>query len=86
MSLCLLIKEKSLYTCRASYRDGKLLPVKAGGPAGPRPCAGNQGTLIAAEDLFYNIPNRKRALKTSEEFNRISDVVTKLGIPGTNCM
>ena len=69
-----------MYTCRASYSDGKLLPARPGAPAGPRPCAGNQGTQISAEDLFYNIPNRKRALKASEEYNRISDVVTKLVI------
>ena len=68
---------------RASYSDGKLLPARPGGPAAPRPCAGNQGTLISAEDLFYNIPTRKRALKASEEYSRIADVITKLE-PYTN--
>lgn len=80
-----LAKCDSIYHCRACYSDGKLLPAKAGGQTGPRPCAGNQGTMIVAEDLFYNIPTRKRALKASEEFNRIADVVTKLEIRSTYC-
>ena len=62
---------------RASYSDGKLLPARVGGSAEPRPCAGNQGTLIVAEDLFYNIPTRKRALKAADEYHRIADVITK---------
>lgn len=55
--------------CRASYEDGKLKgPVKA--------CAGNQGTQITAEDLFFNIPTRRKALKSpSEEHARVLDVV-----------
>jgi DNA mismatch repair protein MLH1 len=65
---------------RASYADGKMLPSKPGGVAEPRPCAGNQGTQISAEDLFYNMPTRKRALKGSEEYNRIVDVITKYAI------
>ena len=65
---------------RASYSDGKLLPARPGGVAEPRPCAGNQGTLITAEDLFYNIPIRKSALRASEEYNRIGDMLTKLEI------
>ena len=65
-------------THRAPYADGKMLPSKPGGVAEPRPCAGNQGTQISAEDLFYNMPTRKRALKASEEYTRIADAITKL--------
>ena len=33
------------------------------------------------EDLFYNVPTRKRVLKSaSEEFHRIADVVSKYSI------
>ena len=66
---------------RASYADGKMLPSKPGGLAEPRPCAGNQGTQISAEDLFYNMPTRKRALKGSEEYSRIADIITKSESP-----
>ncbi|XP_061387697.1 DNA mismatch repair protein Mlh1 [Musca vetustissima] len=66
------VKEKCGY--KASYEDGKL-------KAPPKPCAGNQGTIITIEDLFYNMPQRQQALKSpNEEFQRISDVMSKYAI------
>ena len=63
---------------RASYSDGKLIPLRPEGPAEPKPCAGNQGTQIVVEDLFYNVTTRRKALKSSsEEYGKIADVVTK---------
>lgn len=57
-------------TLRVSYRDGKMT-----GP--PRPSAGNQGTQIAVEDLFYNVATRRRALKSpGEEHAKIAEVRT----------
>ncbi|XP_069814578.1 DNA mismatch repair protein Mlh1 [Dendropsophus ebraccatus] len=59
---------------RASYADGKL-------KAPPKPCAGNQGTQISVEDLFYNISTRRKALKSaSEEHARIVEVVSRYAI------
>ncbi|XP_075683084.1 DNA mismatch repair protein Mlh1 isoform X2 [Rhinoderma darwinii] len=59
---------------RASYADGKL-------KAPPKPCAGNQGTQIAVEDLFYNVCTRRKALKSaSEEHARIVEVVSRYAI------
>lgn len=59
---------------RASYEDGRLKgPIKA--------CAGNQGTQITVEDLFYNTPQRKQMFKSpSDEYHRILDVVSKYAI------
>ncbi|KAH8861218.1 DNA mismatch repair protein Mlh1 [Schistosoma japonicum] len=47
----------------------------------PLPCAGNPGTTIVAENLFYNAPIRKSALKNGrEELSRIVDVVSQYAI------
>ncbi|KAG8572416.1 hypothetical protein GDO81_012037 [Engystomops pustulosus] len=59
---------------RATYADGKL-------KAPPKPCAGNQGTQISVEDLFYNVSTRRKALKSaSEEHARIVEVVSRYAI------
>ncbi|XP_053669256.1 DNA mismatch repair protein Mlh1 [Anopheles marshallii] len=59
---------------KACYEDGKL-------KGDIKPIAGNQGTQITVDDLFYNVPMRKQALKTpNEEFQRISDVVGKYAV------
>ncbi|XP_078396223.1 DNA mismatch repair protein Mlh1 [Cetorhinus maximus] len=59
---------------RASYCDGRL-------KAPPKPCAGNQGTQITVEDLFYNIVTRRKALKNpSDEYSRIVEVMSRYAI------
>ncbi|XP_070311490.1 DNA mismatch repair protein Mlh1 isoform X1 [Odocoileus virginianus] len=59
---------------RAHYSDGKL-------KAPPKPCAGNQGTQITVEDLFYNVSTRRKALKNpSEEYGKILEVVGRYAI------
>ncbi|KAK8854901.1 hypothetical protein IAR55_003640 [Kwoniella newhampshirensis] len=66
---------------KANYQDGVLIPAKPGAGPEPKPAAANDGTVITAEDLFYNMPLRKRAFKSpSDEYNRILDVVTKYAI------
>ncbi|XP_045541714.1 DNA mismatch repair protein Mlh1-like isoform X3 [Papilio machaon] len=53
----------------ASYENGKLKgPIKA--------CAGNNGTQITVEDLFYNVLARKKSLRSAtEEYSHIMEVV-----------
>ncbi|CAH8496745.1 unnamed protein product [Schistosoma mattheei] len=47
----------------------------------PVPCAGNPGTTIVAENLFYNAPIRKSALKNGrEELSKVTDVVAQYAI------
>ncbi|XP_045541810.1 DNA mismatch repair protein Mlh1-like [Papilio machaon] len=54
---------------KASYEIGKLKgPIKA--------CAGNNGTQITVEDLFYNVLARKKSLRSArEEYSHIMEVV-----------
>lgn len=66
---------------KASYADGKLIAPKPGAAAEPKPCAGNDGTQILVEDLFFNMPMRLKAIKQpAEEYNRILEVVTRYAV------
>ncbi|KAG7297463.1 hypothetical protein JYU34_019463 [Plutella xylostella] len=63
---------------KASYENGKL-------KGAPKPCAGNNGTQITVEDLFYNVIARKKALRSpSEEYSHIMEVVGSYAIHNHN--
>ena len=63
------------HAMKATYTDGKM---DEGSKAA---CAGVQGTIICAENLFYNVPARRNALKSaSEEYAKILDVVTRYAV------
>ena len=62
-----VLTKTSGQTCgyKVEYLDGKPLVDK------PKACAANQGTQITVQDLFYNVPTRRRVLRSaSDEFNR----------------
>ncbi|XDG09496.1 hypothetical protein ABKA04_009111 [Annulohypoxylon sp. FPYF3050] len=66
---------------RAHYDGGKLSPAKPGKSADPEKIAGRVGTQIAVEDLFYNVPTRRRAFRSpSDEYNKIIDMVGRYAI------
>ena len=45
------------------------------------PCAGVDGTIVTVEDLFYNVPMRKKTLKNAaEEYNHLLDVVQRYAV------
>ncbi|GAB7361608.1 hypothetical protein MBLNU230_g1660t1 [Neophaeotheca triangularis] len=66
---------------KAHYAGGKLAPAKPGQSPDPKACAGRQGTQIAVEDLFYNVPTRRRAFRSaSEEYAKIADQVGRYAV------
>ncbi|KAH8880675.1 DNA mismatch repair protein MutL [Thozetella sp. PMI_491] len=70
---------------RAVYGSGKLVPAKPGQTPDPKPVAGRQGTQITVEDLFYNVPTRRRAFRAaSDEYNKIIDMVGRYAVHCTN--
>eukprot|EP00116_Pleurobrachia_bachei_P001154 sb/3461416/ len=66
--------EKCAWLC--NYLDGKPVSKKDGCTSDPRPIAGNVGTTITAEDLFYNMATRRRALNGRDEMNKIAQVIS----------
>ncbi|KAF8634832.1 hypothetical protein AX17_004083 [Amanita inopinata Kibby_2008] len=76
-------------TCawKACYLDGALVAQKPDQSPDLRPCAGNNGTTIIIEDLFYNVPTRLSALRnTSEEYARILDLLTRYAVHNSKVM
>ncbi|KAG9240577.1 hypothetical protein BJ878DRAFT_280786 [Calycina marina] len=66
---------------RAHYDSGRLAPAKPGQSAEPKPIAGRQGTQITVEDLFYNVPIRRRAFRSaSDEYNKILEMVGRYAV------
>ncbi|KAM7218600.1 DNA mismatch repair protein Mlh1 [Rhypophila decipiens] len=73
--------KSSTVAWRAYYESGKLSPPKPGQSSDPKPVAGRQGTQITVEDLFYNIPTRRRAFRSvSDEYNKIIDMVGRYAV------
>ncbi|KAH6882780.1 histidine kinase-like ATPase [Alternaria rosae] len=65
----------------AHFADGKLASAKPGQSAEPKPKAGRQGTIITVEDLFYNVPSRRRAFRSaSEEYAKILELIGRYAV------
>ena len=60
---------------RASYQAGEL---EENHP--PKACAGNQGTIIQADNLFFNLKQRREALHATEEMKKIINVVQRYAL------
>ncbi|KAM0749340.1 putative DNA mismatch repair protein [Meredithblackwellia eburnea MCA 4105] len=66
---------------KSAYSDGFMIPLKPGGAAEPSPSAGNDGTVITVEDLFFNTPTRLKSLRSSsEEYSKILAVLMSYSI------
>lgn len=67
------MKKDSKMAVQTAFASGNMLYQ-------PKPCAGLNGTQITVEDLFYNVPQRKKALRAGDEYQKILDVVTRYAI------
>ena len=57
------------------------MPAKPGQSSDPTAAAGRVGTQIVVEDLFYNVPTRRRAFRSaSDEYNKIIDMVGRYAV------
>lgn len=77
------MSEGAVCAYKAWYADGKLVaaPGRPAEEVAPQPCAGTRGTLIAAEDLFYNVAARRNAMKgAGEEYGRLLRIVQSYAI------
>ena len=70
---------------KMQYKDGG--PNAQTNPnSSPKPSAGREGTVITVQDLFYNIPSRRRALESGgrrserDEYDRILNVVQRYAV------
>jgi len=68
---------------KMSYKDGAPNPQSYPNNK-PTPSAGRDGTSITVQDLFYNIPSRRRAFEGArcerEEYDKILDIVQRYAV------
>lgn len=65
-----------LRTRRAGDSEGTLVRVTGGAPAEVAPCGSATGTSVEVRELFYNVPARRKFLKSiATESARVSEVV-----------
>jgi DNA mismatch repair protein MLH1 len=60
---------------RAAFDSGRVVEGY------PSPSAGVDGTTVTVEDLFFNVPMRKKAIRSaSDEYNSLLDVVQRYAV------
>jgi DNA mismatch repair protein MutL len=78
-----------LRTRRSGDAEGTLVRVEGGAPAEVMPAGCAAGTVVEVRELFFNVPARRKFLKsTATESAKVSEVVeaAALGDPGVTLM
>lgn len=66
---------------QAGYQSGYRLRVDGGSKTAPQIAAAAIGTTVEIKDLFYNVPARRKFLKSLvTEFSHISDIVNRIAL------
>ncbi len=75
------VSQVTLKTKRVEDEAGTLVRVEGGEITEHRPCAAPQGTSVAVQNLFYNVPARRNFLKTpATELKHLSTTVQVLAL------
>ena len=64
---------------------GYEIEIEGGKASEVRECGVNKGTIIEVRDLFFNVPARKKFLKSvSKEGSLINDIITRISLANPN--
>jgi len=75
------VSKISMRSRAADYDTGKNIELDAGNIDKIEEIGANVGTTIVVRELFFNVPARKKFLKSiSREFSYISDVITRIAL------
>lgn len=65
---------------KAHWIDGKLSPLPGMSSSAPVACAGNKGTVLQVDRMFWNMPTRRKAFNADEEYSRILQTVQRYAL------
>lgn len=75
------VSRSSITTRRNEDVEGTVLEMEGGEIKEVKPCGAPAGTTVEVRDLFYNVPARKKFLKSERtESSRINSMVGKLAL------
>jgi DNA mismatch repair protein MutL len=75
------IAKLRIITRAAGEEQGSELSVEGGRTSGPRPAAHPPGTTVEVRDLFYNVPARRKFVRTAAtEFGHVARLAERLAL------